>query len=107
MESDRPALVLLHGVTMSGSAWQEVVPLLSSHYDVHTPTVAGHTAADLRPSPARDHREPRCHEQNEGGAGQQPGGGSGVDLRQGRLLRRFGTRMSACPTCRGGRSHLR
>lgn len=42
MESDRPALVLLHGVTMSGSAWQDVVPLLSADYDVHTPTAAGH-----------------------------------------------------------------
>jgi len=42
MESDRPALVLLHGVTMSGSAWQEVTPLLAADYDVHTPTAAGH-----------------------------------------------------------------
>ena len=27
---------------MSGSAWREVVPLLSADYDVHTPTAAGH-----------------------------------------------------------------
>ena len=50
METDRPALVLLHGVTMSGSAWQEVAPLLAREYDVHTPTAAGHRGG---PAPAR------------------------------------------------------
>lgn len=42
MSSDKPPLVLLHGILMSGSAWQDVVPLLSAHHDVYTPTTAGH-----------------------------------------------------------------
>jgi pimeloyl-ACP methyl ester carboxylesterase len=40
--SDNSALVLLHGILMSGNAWQDVVPLLSSHHQVYTPTAAGH-----------------------------------------------------------------
>ena len=35
-------LLLLHGVTMSAAAWADVVPLLTDHYDVMTPTAAGH-----------------------------------------------------------------
>ena len=42
MGSDKPPLVLLHGITMSGNAWQEVVPLLSDHHEVFTPTALGH-----------------------------------------------------------------
>ncbi|WP_301800122.1 alpha/beta fold hydrolase [Nocardioides sp. ChNu-153] len=38
----RSPLVLLHGVTMSGLAWREVVPLLAEHHDVRTPTTMGH-----------------------------------------------------------------
>ena len=41
MASDKP-LVLLHGITMSGNAWQEVVPLLADHHEVFTPTALGH-----------------------------------------------------------------
>jgi pimeloyl-ACP methyl ester carboxylesterase len=36
MASDKPPLVLLHGITMSGNAWQDVVPLLSDHHEVFT-----------------------------------------------------------------------
>lgn len=50
MGSHRPALVLLHGVTMSASAWQDVIPRLESDYDVHTPTAAGHRGG---PAPRR------------------------------------------------------
>jgi len=42
MASDNSALVLLHGILMSGNAWQDVVPLLSSHHQVYTLTTAGH-----------------------------------------------------------------
>lgn len=42
MGSDRSALVLLHGVTMSGAAWDRVTPLLNPDFVVHTPTAAGH-----------------------------------------------------------------
>lgn len=42
MTSEKSALVLLHGFRMSGRAWDDVVPLLSGHHDVFTPTTAGH-----------------------------------------------------------------
>ena len=42
MSSNNSAVVLLHGILMSGSAWQDVVPLLSNHHQVYTPTTAGH-----------------------------------------------------------------
>ena len=34
MAPDNSALVLLHGILMSRNAWQDVVPLLSSHHYV-------------------------------------------------------------------------
>jgi pimeloyl-ACP methyl ester carboxylesterase len=40
--ASRPAVVLLHGVTMSGRVWRTVTPLLTPHLDVHTPTSLGH-----------------------------------------------------------------
>jgi pimeloyl-ACP methyl ester carboxylesterase len=41
--SDGSALVLLHGLGMSGDmAWQEVIPLLSDHHQVYAPTWLGH-----------------------------------------------------------------
>ena len=53
MASDNSAIVLLHGILMSGNAWREVVPLLSNHHQVYTPTAAGHRAgrrcSDARP----------------------------------------------------------
>ena len=39
---DRPAVVLLHGVTMSGRVWRRVTPLLEPRLEVHTPTSLGH-----------------------------------------------------------------
>jgi pimeloyl-ACP methyl ester carboxylesterase len=41
-EEPRPAVVLLHGVTMSGRVWRPVAPLLTPYLDVHTPTSLGH-----------------------------------------------------------------
>lgn len=38
----KPPLLLLHGVTMSSAAWDDVVPLLSDHFDLIVPTAAGH-----------------------------------------------------------------
>jgi len=38
----RPALVLLHGVTSSGRAWDDLVPALSRRHTVVTPTALGH-----------------------------------------------------------------
>ena len=43
MASDKSALVLLHGITMSGEgAWREVVPLLADHHQVFVPNALGH-----------------------------------------------------------------
>lgn len=42
MTSGKSPLVLIHGILMSGNAWNEVVPLLSDHHDVYTPSTAGH-----------------------------------------------------------------
>lgn len=36
------ALVLLHGMTSSGRAWDDLLPELSRHHRVHTPTALGH-----------------------------------------------------------------
>ena len=36
------APVLLHGVACSGRIWQDVVPLVSAHHDVHALTLLGH-----------------------------------------------------------------
>lgn len=38
----KPPLLLLHGVTMSSAAWDEVVPMLSDRFDLIVPTAAGH-----------------------------------------------------------------
>lgn len=38
----KPALLLLHGVTMSASAWDNVTPLLDDRFDLIVPTAAGH-----------------------------------------------------------------
>lgn len=57
MSSDKPALVLLHGVTMSAAAWRDVTPLLDADFEVHAPTAAGHRggpAARSRPATIAD-----------------------------------------------------
>ena len=51
MTESKPDLVLLHGVTMSGSAWADVIPLLSQAHRVHAPTALGHRGG--APAPAR------------------------------------------------------
>jgi len=38
----RPALVLLHGLTSSGRAWDDLLPALSARHQVFTPTILGH-----------------------------------------------------------------
>lgn len=38
----RPALVLLHGLTSSGRAWDDLLPALSARHQVFTPTTLGH-----------------------------------------------------------------
>src|SRR5882757_3383332 len=43
MVSDKPPLVLLHPFLLSGIVWQDVVPLVSSHHQVFTPTLLGHS----------------------------------------------------------------
>jgi pimeloyl-ACP methyl ester carboxylesterase len=42
MPSDKPPIVLLHPFLLSGSVWQDVVPLLSSYHQVFAPTLLGH-----------------------------------------------------------------
>ena len=48
--SPKPSLVLLHPFTSSGRIWDEVVPLLADHHEVHTPTSLGHRGG---PKPGR------------------------------------------------------
>jgi pimeloyl-ACP methyl ester carboxylesterase len=40
--TDKSPLVLFHPWLLSGSIWREVVPLVSGHHDVFTPTALGH-----------------------------------------------------------------
>jgi len=47
---EKPAVVLLHPGSSSGRIWQNLVPLLSMHFEVHTPTLLGHRGG---PSPQR------------------------------------------------------
>lgn len=57
MTPDKSPLVLLHGVTLSGRVWQDVIPLLSERHDVHAPTLLGHhggPAISRRPSTVND-----------------------------------------------------
>jgi pimeloyl-ACP methyl ester carboxylesterase len=57
MDSNKPPLVLLHGLAMSGNVWREVVPLVSGYHQVHTPTADGHrggSAAQRRPATMTD-----------------------------------------------------
>ncbi|HYO04890.1 MAG TPA: alpha/beta hydrolase [Mycobacterium sp.] len=43
MNTSSSPLVLLHGLAMSGNAWQEVVPLVATHHEVYVPTAVGHS----------------------------------------------------------------
>ena len=57
MTSEKPPPVLLHGIAMSGMAWQDVIPLVASHHKVYTPTALGHRGgrpAQRRPSTMTD-----------------------------------------------------
>jgi pimeloyl-ACP methyl ester carboxylesterase len=57
MPSDRPPVVLLHGLNASEGAWQDVVPLLRNYHEVYAPTAIGHRggpAVQRRPSTIRD-----------------------------------------------------
>jgi pimeloyl-ACP methyl ester carboxylesterase len=38
----KSAVVLLHPFLVTGNVWQDVVPLLSNHHEVFTPTLLGH-----------------------------------------------------------------
>jgi pimeloyl-ACP methyl ester carboxylesterase len=40
--NQKPPLLLLHGVTMSAAAWDDLTPLLSDRFDVLVPTALGH-----------------------------------------------------------------
>ncbi|WNG82169.1 alpha/beta hydrolase [Mycobacterium sp. ITM-2016-00316] len=40
--TEKPPLLLLHGVTMSAAAWDAVAPLLDDRFDLIVPTAAGH-----------------------------------------------------------------
>ena len=44
MSSDRPVLVLLHGVGLDHTVWDQVVPALEATYDVRRPDLPGHGA---------------------------------------------------------------
>lgn len=49
MGRGKPALVLLHGITSSGRAWEPLVGELSTCFEVRTPTALGHRG---RPVPS-------------------------------------------------------
>jgi pimeloyl-ACP methyl ester carboxylesterase len=42
MASEKPPLVLLHPILLSGNVWHDVIPYLSGHHQVYTPTLLGH-----------------------------------------------------------------
>jgi pimeloyl-ACP methyl ester carboxylesterase len=94
MASDNSALVLLHGILMSGNAWQDVVPLLSSYHQVYTPTAAGHRGGppvQRRPATISDLVDAAEHYLHERGlerphlAGHSLGGWMAIELaRRGR-----------------------
>jgi pimeloyl-ACP methyl ester carboxylesterase len=42
MASDGSGVVLLHGLTASGGAWQDVIPLLRPYHRTYAPTAIGH-----------------------------------------------------------------
>ncbi|MGO9354831.1 MAG: alpha/beta fold hydrolase [Mycobacterium sp.] len=42
MASDKPPLVLLHPILISGRIWHDVIPYLSSHHQVYNHTLLGH-----------------------------------------------------------------
>jgi pimeloyl-ACP methyl ester carboxylesterase len=42
MKPEVSPLVLLHGGSWSGDQWRDIVPLLSAHHDVYTPSALGH-----------------------------------------------------------------
>ncbi len=46
MVPDKPALVLLHGMTSSDRAWEDLVPVLSRYHDVYTPNALGHRGGE-------------------------------------------------------------
>jgi pimeloyl-ACP methyl ester carboxylesterase len=48
----KPPLLLLHGLTMSAAAWDDVVPLLSDRFDLIVPTAAGHRGGPALPGKA-------------------------------------------------------
>ncbi|WP_297628427.1 alpha/beta fold hydrolase [Nocardia sp.] len=57
MNPDKPPLVLLHGITMSAKAWQDVAPLLAAHHNVVALTALGHRGgvpATRRPATVSD-----------------------------------------------------
>jgi len=48
---EKPPVVLFHAFMLSGNVWQDVVPALSDHHRVFTPTLLGHRGGP----PARHH----------------------------------------------------
>lgn len=46
------ALLLLHGVTSSAAAWDDVIPHLSTHFDLVVPSAMGHRGG-TKPAPGR------------------------------------------------------
>ena len=51
MPSDGSAVVLLHGLCDTASAWQDVIPRLRSYHEVYAPTAIGHRGGP--PAPQR------------------------------------------------------
>jgi pimeloyl-ACP methyl ester carboxylesterase len=94
MEPNKPPLVLLHGVAMSGNAWRDVVPLVSAHHTVYVPTADGHRggpAAQRRPATMTDMVDSAARYLDERGldrphlAGNSMGGYAAIELaRRGR-----------------------
>ena len=106
MASDKPALVLLHGIGMTADlAWQEVVPLLSEHHQVFAPTALGHRGgppAQRRPVTVTDVIDAAEHYLDEHGlhrphlAGNSLGGYMAIELA------RRGRAASVCALSPGG-----
>ncbi|WP_182376763.1 alpha/beta hydrolase [Nocardioides sp. WS12] len=53
MTAEKPPLVLLHGVTMSARAWDQVIPLLTDRHEVVALTALGHHGGQAADGPVR------------------------------------------------------
>jgi pimeloyl-ACP methyl ester carboxylesterase len=103
--ADKPALVLLHPATSSGRVWQELVPLLSEHHEVHTPILLGHRggpAVQRRPATFDDLVDSAEHYLDAQGLGRPHLAGNSGGATVAIELARRGRAATVCAMSPGG-----